>query len=178
MIKKYFSISPEIGQCSWIAENALVIGNCKIGDDCSVWFGTIIRGDVNYIKIGNRTNIQDNSVIHVTHSQTNDPDDGFPTIIGDDVTVGHKVMLHGCRIGDKCLIGMNATLLDGSEIGEESIVAAGSVVTQNKKFPPQSLIMGTPAKVVRKLTEAEIDNILVSSNNYVNYKNEYIEMNY
>jgi len=178
MIKKYFSISPEIGQRSWVAENAMVIGKCKIGDDCSVWFGTIIRGDVNYIRIGDRTNIQDNSVIHVTHSKTNNPDDGYPTVIGDDVTIGHKVMLHGCKIGNSCLIGMNATLLDGSEIGEGSIVAAGSVVTQNKKFPPQSLIMGTPAKVVRKLTEEEITHIYQSAKNYVKYKDEYIEMKY
>lgn len=178
MIKKYLSILPEIGKKTWVAENASVIGRCKIGNDCGIWFGAIIRGDVNYITIGDRTNIQDLSMIHVAQSQTENFEDGHPTKIGDDVTIGHKAMLHGCKIGSRCLIGMNATLLDGCEIGEDSIVAAGSVVTQNKKFPPQSLILGSPAKVVRKISKHEISDILRSADSYVKYKNEYIEMNY
>lgn len=176
MIRKYKDSYPLVGKNSWIAQNALLIGDCKIGDNCSVWFGSVVRGDVNYIRIGDRTNIQDLSVIHVTHSETDNNDDGFPAMIGDDVTVGHSVTLHGCKIGNACLIGMSATLLDGCEIGEESIVAAGSVVTQNKKFPPGSLIMGTPAKVVRQLTEEEIAHIYQAAQNYVSYKNEYLEM--
>lgn len=179
MISNFKDHVPEIGKITWIAPTADVIGRCEIGDDCSVWFGVVIRGDVHYIKIGDRTNIQDLSVIHVTHSEN--PDDiegGFPAIIGSDVTIGHKVMLHGCRIGNACLIGMSATLLDGSEIGNESIVAAGAVVTQNKKFPPRSLIMGTPAKVVRKLSDKEVENIYESAKNYVNYKNEYLQMDF
>lgn len=178
MIKDYFKHVPKIGERTWIAQNAYVIGECKIGCDCGIWFGVTIRGDVNYITIGNRTNIQDGSVIHVTHSKTENKEDGYPTIIGSDVTVGHKVMLHGCKIGNKCLIGMSATLLDGCEIGDRSIVAAGSVVTKNKKFPPGSLIMGTPAKVVRLLTEDEIADVYQSAKNYVNYKNKYLEMKY
>ena len=176
MIKDYQKYSPKIGVRTWIAENAMVIGECQIGNDCGVWFGVTIRGDVNYIKIGDRSNIQDGSIIHVTHLGTEDKDDGYPTIIGDDVTVGHNVTLHGCKIGNTCLIGMSATLLDGCEIGEESMVAAGSLVTQNKKFPPKSLIMGTPAKVVRNLSKDEIENIYKSAQNYVSYKNIYLEM--
>ncbi len=176
MVKKYLKYSPKIGEKTWIAKNAMVIGNCEIGNDSSVWFGSVVRGDVNYIKIGDRTNIQDISMIHVTHSKAENNDDGFSTIIGDDVTVGHSVTLHGCKIGNACLIGMNATLLDGCEIGEESIVAAGSLVTQNKKFPPRSMIMGTPAKVVRQLTEEEIAHIYQSAQNYVSYKDDYLNM--
>ena len=176
MIKDYKEYSPKIGKKTWIAENAMVIGECQIGNDCGIWFGVTIRGDVNYIKIGNRSNIQDGSIIHVDHSITENKDDGYPTKIGDDVTVGHGVTLHGCKIGNACLIGMSATLLNGCEIGEESMVAAGSLVTQNKKFPPRSLIMGTPAKVIRQLSEDEIANIYKSSQNYVSYKNEYLQM--
>ncbi len=178
MISNFKDHVPKIGKNTWIAPTADVIGRCEIGNDCSVWFGVVLRGDVHYIKIGNRTNIQDLSVIHVTHSENDDIEGGFPAIIGSDVTIGHKVMLHGCRIGNACLIGMSATLLDGSEIGNESIVAAGVVVTQNKKFPSRSLIMGTPAKVVRKLSDKEVENIYTSSKNYVKYKNEYLQMNF
>lgn len=173
MLKDYLEYSPKIGEKTWIAENAMVIGHCEIGNNSSVWFGTTIRGDVNYIKIGDRSNIQDGSIIHVTHLETEDKDDGYPTIIGDDVTVGHSVTLHGCKIGNACLIGMSATLLDGCEIGEESMVAAGSLVTQNKKFPPRSMIMGVPAKVIRQLSKDEITNIYKSAQNYVKYKNKY-----
>ncbi|MDP8202764.1 MAG: gamma carbonic anhydrase family protein [Candidatus Tenebribacter burtonii] len=176
MLKDYLKYSPKIGEKTWIAENTYIIGECMIGNDCGVWFGVTIRGDVNYIKIGDRSNIQDGSIIHVTHSKTENKDEGYPTIIGDDVTVGHNVTLHGCQIGNACLIGMSATLLDGCKIGEESVVAAGSVVTQNKKFPPRSMIMGTPAKVVRQLSKDEIENIYKSARNYISYKNDYLEM--
>jgi len=175
MLKDYLKYSPKIGEKTWIAENAVVIGRCEIGKDSSIWFGSVVRADVNFIKIGDRSNIQDLSIIHVTYIPKGS-EGGYPTIIGDDVTVGHSVTLHGCRIGNACLIGMSATLLDGCEIGEESMVAAGSVVTQNKKFPPQSMIMGTPAKVVRQLSKDEIANIYKSAQYYVSYKNEYLEM--
>lgn len=175
MILNYKRLTPEIGKGTWIAPDATVIGNVAIGEDCSVWFGSVIRGDIHYIKIGNRTNVQDLSVIHVTHYRKKDMSDGFPTIIGCNVTIGHKVMLHGCKINDSCLIGMNAVIMDGAEINRESIVAAGAVVTQNKKFPSQSLILGAPAKAVRKLTEQEIESIYYSANQYVSYKNVYLK---
>ena len=174
MITNYKEFKPEIGERTFIAPSANVIGNVKIGADSSVWFGSIIRGDVHSIKIGSRTSIQDLSMVHVSQYTKPDKSDGYSTKIGNDVTVGHKVMLHGCSIGDACLIGMSATLLDGCEIGRESIVAAGSIVTQNKKFPPQSLIIGTPAKVLRKLSEKEIESIYKSAENYVNYKDNYL----
>ena len=175
MLKNYLEYSPKIGEKTWIAENAMVIGRCEIGKDSSVWFGSVVRGDANYIKIGDRSNIQDLSIIHVTHALIG-TEGGYPTVIGNDVTVGHSVTLHGCKIGNACLIGMSATLLDGCEIGEESMVAAGSIVTQNKKFPPRSLIMGIPAKVVRQLNKDEIANIYKSAQNYVTNKNDYLQM--
>ncbi len=176
MLLNYKEFKPQISKGVWIAPSAQVIGRCEIGEDSSVWFGAVIRADINFIKIGDRTSIQDLSMIHVWHYTKADKSDGFPTIIGSDVTIGHKAMLHGCIINDACMIGMNATILDGAEISRESIVAAGSVVTQNKKFPPGSLIMGTPAKVVRNLTEKDIELIYYSSRNYVTYKNEYLKM--
>ena len=174
MITNYKEFTPEIGERTFIAPSANVIGDVKIGADSSVWFGAIIRGDVHSITIGSRTSIQDLSMVHVSQYTKSDKSDGYATKIGNDVTVGHKVMLHGCTIGDACLIGMSATLVDGCEIGKESIVAAGSIVTQNKKFPPQSLIIGTPAKVLRKLSGKEIENIYKSAENYVNYKDSYL----
>ncbi len=174
MILQYKGISPKIGKNCWIAKSADVIGDVKMGEDVSVWFGCVIRGDVHYIQIGDRTNIQDLSMIHVTHYTKEDKSDGFPTIIGNDVTIGHRVMLHGCIIEDACLIGMSATILDGAVIGKESIVGAGSLVTKNKKFPPRSLIVGSPAKVVRELTDKEVEELYNSAKRYVNFKNNYI----
>ncbi len=174
MILSYKKFTPKIGKNTFIAPTADIIGHCEIGNDCSIWFGVVIRGDVHYIKIGDRSNVQDLSMIHVSHYKKEDMSDGFPTVIGSDVTIGHRVMLHGCKIEDACIIGMSTTILDGAEIGKESIVAAGSVVTQNKKFPPRSLIIGTPAKVLRKLSDKEIESIYESAKNYVKYKNEYL----
>ena len=163
-----------MGEGVFIAENASVIGDVTLGKDCSVWFGTVIRGDVHYIKIGDRVSVQDNSVVHVTHYKKPDKSDGNPTIIGNDVTVGHNVILHGCTIEDACLIGMGATLLDGVVIGKESIVGAGAVVTKNKTFPPRSLILGSPAKAVRQLTEEEVEELYASAKRYVTFKNSYL----
>jgi carbonic anhydrase/acetyltransferase-like protein (isoleucine patch superfamily) len=175
MILRYKEDFPQIDNSTWIAPSADIIGDVTIGADSSVWFGCVIRGDVHFITIGNRTSIQDMTMIHVTHFKKEKKiGDGNPTIIGDDVTIAHKVMLHGCKIGNACLIGMSATILDGAEIGNESIVGAGSLVTKNKKFPPRSLIMGSPAKVIRELTEEEIQNIYDNSKNYVKYKNDYL----
>jgi len=173
MIYNFKEFIPEIGKNSWVAPSADVIGDVKIGEDCSIWFGTVIRGDVHYITIGDRTSIQDLSMVHITHHKKADRSDGSPTIIGNDVTIGHRVMLHGCTIEDACLIGMSATILDNAVIGKESIVGAGSLVTKNKKFPPRSLIMGSPAKVVRELTQAEVEELYASAKRYVSFKNEY-----
>jgi carbonic anhydrase/acetyltransferase-like protein (isoleucine patch superfamily) len=167
--------SPTMKINTWIAPTASVIGNVTMGEDVSIWFGAVVRGDVHYITIGDRSNIQDLSMVHVTHYKKEDMSDGNPTIIGNDVTVGHRVMLHGCTIEDACLIGMSATILDGAVIGKESIVGAGALVTKNKKFPPRSLIMGSPAKVVRELTDAEVAELYASATRYVSFKNEYVE---
>ncbi len=173
MIMPYKKISPSLGANTWVAPSADIIGNVTLGKDVSVWFGCVVRGDVHYIRIGDRSNVQDLSMIHVTHHKKDDMSDGNPTIIGNDVTVGHRVMLHGCTIEDACLIGMSATILDGAIIGKESIVGAGSLVTKNKIFPPRSLIMGSPAKVVRSLSDDEVTELYASAKRYVAFKNSY-----
>ncbi|MEO1942275.1 MAG: gamma carbonic anhydrase family protein [Campylobacterales bacterium] len=176
MLLRYKNWFPKIDPTAWVAPSADIIGDVEIGADSSIWFGCVIRGDVHFIRIGKRTSIQDLTMIHVTHHKRERViGDGFPTIIGDDVTIAHRVMLHGCKIGNGCLIGMSATILDGAEIGEESIVGAGAVVTPGKKFPPRSLILGIPAKVVRELTDEEVEKIYANARNYVNYKNEYLD---
>ena len=174
MIHTFKGISPILGKKTWVASSADVVGDVTCGEDCSIWFGCVIRADVHYIKIGNRVNIQDLSMIHVTHYKKADKSDGNPTIIADDVTIGHRVMLHGCTIEKACLIGMSATILDGAVIGEESIVGAGALVTKGKIFPPRSLIVGSPAKVVRELSEAEVKELYASASRYVKFKEDYV----
>lgn len=174
MITRFKQFEPKIGQNVFVAPSADVIGRVEIGEHSSIWFGVVIRADVHHIKIGARTSIQDGSMVHVTHHKKADESDGHPTIIGNDVTVGHKVMLHGCTIEDACLIGMSATILDGAVIGKESIVGAGALVTGGKVFPPRSLILGSPAKAVRTLEEAEVENLYKSARRYVDFKDEYL----
>jgi carbonic anhydrase/acetyltransferase-like protein (isoleucine patch superfamily) len=174
MLLKFQEYTPTIAKNAWVAEGASVIGRTNIGEDSAIWFGCVVRGDVHFISIGDRSNIQDLSMIHVTHHKKADMSDGNPTIIGNDVTVGHRVMLHGCTIEDACLIGMSATILDGAVIGKESIVGASSLVTKNKVFPPRSLIMGSPAKHIRTLTDEEIEELYASASRYVEFKNEYL----
>ncbi len=174
MIYPFKKWQPIMGENTWIAPSADVIGNVSMGKDVSIWFGCVVRGDVHRIVIGDRSNIQDLSMVHVTHYKKEDMSDGHPTIIGNDVTVGHRVMLHGCTIEDACLIGMSATILDGAVIGKESIVGAGALVTKNKVFPPRSLIMGSPAKLVRSLNDAEVEELYRSATRYVAFKNEYL----
>jgi carbonic anhydrase/acetyltransferase-like protein (isoleucine patch superfamily) len=169
MIKSFKNFSPRIGKRVFIAENATVIGNVEIGDDSSIWFGTILRGDVNFIKVGKCTSIQDGSVVHVTNKT-------YPTVIGNYVTIGHAVKLHGCTIKDNCLIGIGAIILDGAIVNENSIVAAGTLIPPNKEFPPGVLIMGFPGKVVRELTEEEIKSLHEHALRYVKYKDEYLNM--
>jgi len=139
---------PQFGNNNFIAPNATVVGDVVMGDDCSVWFNTVIRGDVNFIRIGARTNIQDATVIHVsskTHS----------TVLEENITVGHRVVLHGCHVETGCLIGIGAILMDGVRVGANSLVAAGSLLTPGTQIPPGSLVMGSPAKVKRELTFQE-----------------------
>lgn len=170
----YQGMSPCIAKNVFVAPSADIIGEVSIGSGSSIWFGCVVRGDVNSISIGENTNIQDLSMIHVTHYTRENRSDGFPTIIGDNVTVGHRVMLHGCVVEDACLIGMSATILDGAVIGKESIVGAGSLVTKNKKFPPRSLIMGNPAKFIRELNDDEVASLYKSATNYVKFMMSYL----
>jgi carbonic anhydrase/acetyltransferase-like protein (isoleucine patch superfamily) len=166
MIFPFNNIEPQIPDSCFIAPSADIIGNVVIGENSSVWFQTVIRGDVNYVRIGSRTNIQDGSVLHVTREKS--PMKGAPLLIGDDVTIGHRVTLHGCTIKNRILIGMGAVILDGAVIDDDSIVAAGALVTKDKVFPPRSLIQGAPAKAVRELTSEEIAFMKISASNYVN----------
>ncbi len=165
MILKFKDKYPQIHPTAWIAPSADVIGDVTIGENSSVWFSCVIRSDVNKVIIGKNTNIQDLSCIHT--------DVDSQTILGDNVTIGHKVMLHGCKIEDNCLIGMSATILDDAVIGEGSIVGANSLVTSGKVFPPQSLIMGSPAKVVKQLNDEDRDKLIKHALHYVDYKDEY-----
>jgi len=151
MIEPFQNLHPKIHETAFVAENAIVIGDVEIGEQSSVWFGAVLRGDVNYIRVGKRTNIQDGSIIHVS-SKTH------PTIIEDEVTLGHRVTLHGCYVETGCLIGIGAIILDGVRIGRNSLVAAGSLVTPNTQISPRSLVMGSPARVKRELTDDEIHN--------------------
>jgi carbonic anhydrase/acetyltransferase-like protein (isoleucine patch superfamily) len=151
--------APRIADSAWVADSAQVMGNVELADDASVWFGTVIRGDTETIRIGRRSNIQDLSVLHA--------DIGMPLTVGEDVTVGHQVMLHGCTIGDGSLIGIGAVVLNGAKIGRGCLVGAGSVVTEGKEFPDGSMILGSPAKVVRQLTPEQLQELRLSAQNYV-----------
>jgi len=171
MILPYKGISPKIDPSVFIVDGADVVGDVEIGRDSSIWFGAVVRGDVNYVRIGERTNVQDNSVLHVTKET-------HPLVLGDDITVGHGVVLHGCTLLGRSLIGMGAIILDGAEIPEDSMVGAGALVTENKKFPPGSLILGSPARVVRELKPEEIARIKRSADNYIGYAQNYRDGGY
>ncbi len=160
MIYPFCDITPTIHQSAYVAPSADVIGDVHIGEQSSVWFQVVIRGDVNFIRIGNRTNIQDHSMLHVTRKVA-------PLILGDDITVGHRVTLHGCTLKNRILVGMGAIIMDHAVISDDSIVAAGSLVTKGKEFPPGVLIQGSPAKVVRELNAEEKAFLIQSSKNYV-----------
>jgi carbonic anhydrase/acetyltransferase-like protein (isoleucine patch superfamily) len=165
MILPHKGVNPVIPESCFIAPSADIIGDVEMGDHSSVWFQVVIRGDVNRIRIGSRTNIQDGAILHVTRDKA--PMKGAPLTIGDEVTIGHRVTLHGCTVGNRILIGMGAVVLDGAVIGDDSIVAAGALVTKDKVFPPKSLIQGSPAKVVRELSSEEVALLKASAENYV-----------
>jgi carbonic anhydrase/acetyltransferase-like protein (isoleucine patch superfamily) len=165
-IRPYQGKRPQIPASAWIDPSAVIIGDVVLGEEASVWPLAVIRGDVNYIRIGARTNIQDGSVLHVMK-------DEYPLILGDDITVGHAVTLHGCTIESRCLIGMRATILNGAVIGSGSIVAAGTLITERTKIPPNSLVMGMPGSVRRTVTGIDQASIDRYAQRYVEYKNIY-----
>jgi carbonic anhydrase/acetyltransferase-like protein (isoleucine patch superfamily) len=153
------SHTPEVAESAWIADNAQVMGAVHLAANASVWFGVTVRGDTETISIGEGSNIQDGSVLHA--------DVGKPLTVGKNVTVGHMVMLHGCTIGDESLIGIGAVVLNGAKIGKNCLVGAGSLVTEGKEFPDGSMIMGSPAKVVRELTSEQIQGLRLSAQHYI-----------
>lgn len=167
-IRPYRGKHPQIAASAYIDPAAVIIGDVIIGEDSSVWPLCVIRGDVNYIRIGARTNVQDGSVLHVMK-------DEYPLILGNDITVGHSVTLHGCTIQSRCLLGMRATILNGVVIGEGSIIAAGTLLTERTTVPPRSLVMGSPGKVKRTLTAIDQSTIDLYARRYVEYKNIYRE---
>jgi carbonic anhydrase/acetyltransferase-like protein (isoleucine patch superfamily) len=168
MLRPYKGIWPRLGERVYVDASAQVIGDVELADHASVWMNAVVRGDVNSIRIGRGTNIQDNCVVHVWKAT-------HPTVVADHVTVGHSATLHGCRIGSRCLIGMGATILNGAEIGDESIVAAHTLVPEGMKVPPRSLVMGLPAKVRREITEEEREGLRRYAENYLEYKETYLE---
>ena len=168
MIRTFQGKSPMIDETAFIEETAVIVGEVTIGAHSSIWFQSVVRGDVHAISIGPRSNVQDLCVLHVTHGT-------YPLRMGGEVTVGHHVVLHGCTIADRVLIGMGAVIMDGATIGEDVIVGAGTLVTQRLVIPPNSLVLGAPAKVVRSLTDEERQRIKESADNYVRYATQYRE---
>jgi carbonic anhydrase/acetyltransferase-like protein (isoleucine patch superfamily) len=159
MIHELGGKAPRTAEAAFIAWNAEVAGEVSLGPDSSVWFGAVVRGDLAAVKVGNRTNVQDNATVHV--------DKGAPCAIGSGVTVGHNAVLHGCSVGDDCIIGMGAVVLTGASIGKESIVGAHALVTEGKAFPPRSLIIGSPAKAARAVSDEELANIRANARTYI-----------
>jgi carbonic anhydrase/acetyltransferase-like protein (isoleucine patch superfamily) len=168
MLFAYRDHTPRVDPTAYIQSTARVIGDVVIGPLSSLWFNVVVRGDVNAVRIGARTNVQDNSVIHVTR-------DHYPTRIGDDVTIGHRAVVHGCTLGDRCLIGIGAIVMDGAEIGDDCLIAAGSLVTPRTHIPARHLALGHPAKPVRQLRDDELDYLKRSAGNYVEYAIHYRE---
>jgi gamma-carbonic anhydrase len=167
MLKSYKGLMPEIATTAFIEASANIIGDVRIGEHSSVWFNCVLRGDVFHIRIGDYTNIQDGTIIHVTSGE-------FATIVGNHVTVGHGVILHGCQVQDHSLIGIGSIILDEAVVGEGSLVAAGSLVTPGTIIPPRSMVMGSPAKVRRPLTDAEIERLNENWQHYVELKDIYL----
>ena len=167
MIKDFQTSQPKLGQNVYISENASVIGDVTLGDEVNIWFGSVLRGDMHYIKIGNRSNVQDNAVVHVTTAVS-------PTNIGSGVTVGHGAIIHGCTIEDDCMIGMGAIVMDDAIIGVGSLVGAGALVPPNMKVPPNSLVVGMPGKVVREVKNEEYEMIIERPQEYLELAAAYL----
>lgn len=165
MIIAYQGYKPEIDESCYISDNATIIGRVALKKNANIWYGTVIRGDENYIVIGENTNIQDNCTVHIAKD--------FPTIIGDDVTVGHGAIVHACTVGNRVLVGMGAIILNGAVVGDDVIIGAGSLIPPGKRIPSNSLVMGSPAKVVRELTEEDRKKLKDSALHYVTLANEH-----
>jgi gamma-carbonic anhydrase len=159
---------PRLGDGVFLAENASIIGDVEIGNDCSIWYGAVLRGDMHFIRIGSRTNIQDNCVLHITA-------DTHPTIVAEEVTIGHAAIVHGCTVKKGALIGMGSRVLDGAVVGESALVAAGAVVPEGMVVPPRVLVAGVPAKVKRPLTDGELERLEMSWRHYVELKDEFLK---
>jgi carbonic anhydrase/acetyltransferase-like protein (isoleucine patch superfamily) len=166
MIVAFGEHRPRIDPTAWVPEAAVVVGDVAIGPESSLWFHTVVRGDVHHVRIGARSNVQDNATVHVVNGR-------FPTVVGDGVTVGHNAVLHGCTVEDGCLIGMGAIVLDAVVVGAESLLGAGALVTPGTVIPPRSLVLGNPAKPLRALSAAELERLRVSAANYVDLARRY-----
>ena len=174
-LRNYLEHAPRLGARVYVDPAATVIGEVSLGDDVSVWPGTVIRGDVNSIAIGARTNVQDGTIVHVTHDGPYTPG-GFPTVIVTDVTIGHAAVIHACTIGDYCLIGMHATVLDGAVIEDYGFIGAGAVLAPGKRVGAAELWLGNPARLVRKLSDRELEQLRYSAAHYVRLKDQYLGM--
>jgi len=166
LLRTFEGLTPRVHESAFVAETAAIVGDVEIGARSSIWFGAVLRGDVFHIRIGEDTSIQDNSVIHVTHGL-------YGTRVGNKVTVGHQVTLHGCTVGDLCIVGMGSTILDQAEVGDRCIVGAGALVTSGTKIPAGHLAVGSPARVKRALTEEELTWLEASALHYVELINKY-----
>jgi carbonic anhydrase/acetyltransferase-like protein (isoleucine patch superfamily) len=167
IVRPFGEKSPSVHASAFVAPGAVVVGDVEVGERASIWFGCVLRGDVNSIRIGARTNVQDLTTIHVT-SRTH------PTVVGDEVTIGHRVVLHGCTVKDRCLVGIGSVVMDGAVVGPEAVVGAGALVPPGMVVPPRTLVMGSPAKVKRDLAPEEIEALRRSAENYVEYAARYV----
>lgn len=173
-IRSYQGMTPKLGSAVFVDPSAVVLGDVELGDDCSVWPLAVIRGDMHHIRIGARTSVQDGAVLHITHAGPYNPD-GFPLIIGDEVTIGHQAMLHGCRIGNRVLIGMGSMVMDGAIIEDDVVLGAGSLVPPGKTLESGYLYVGRPAQQARPLTDKERSFFSYSAQNYVNLKDKHLQ---
>tara|TARA_B110000211_G_C13850083_1_gene451824 strand:- start:65 stop:601 length:537 start_codon:yes stop_codon:yes gene_type:complete len=172
-IRSYKGVTPSFNSSVYVDESSVLVGDIQLGDNSSVWPLVAARGDVNYIRIGERSNIQDGSVLHLSRATKSNPD-GYPLIIGDDVTVGHKVMLHGCVLGNRILVGMGAIVMDNVTVEDDVIIGGGSLVPPNKRLESGYLYVGSPVKQARPLTEQELAFLKISADNYVQLKDKYL----
>jgi gamma-carbonic anhydrase len=169
IIKSYSGKSPVLGARVYLAETAAVVGDVVLGDDVSIWYGAIVRGDCHFIRVGDRTNIQDNCVLHVTQAT-------HPTILEEEVTLGHAAVVHGATVRRGALIGIRATVMDGADVGESAFIGAGALVTPRTKVPPRTLWLGSPARQIRVLSDPEVDDLRHYHQNYLEYKEEYFRI--